>query len=198
MGIHDHILYGLLWLSFGLLHSVLASDTAKRATQALFGAWERLVYNVIAVAHVGMVWGLGAFLLGGRTAVAFDLSPVIQVVMWTCGVVGVLILLVACRQYDGGRFTGLRPVSGDAEAEPLHTTGLHRYVRHPFYSGAFLLLFWQATDAFGLATCIWASLYLVIGTWFEERRLNALYGPAYLTYSAQVPAFVPWKGRALR
>lgn len=198
MGVLDHVIYGLLWLSFGVLHSVLASGTAKRVTQGLFGARERLAYNVIAVAHVGMVWVIGAVLLGGLTATRFDLSPAIRMALLICGVVGVLILLVAYRQYDGGRFTGLRPVAGDAEAEPLHTTGLHRYVRHPLYSGAFLVLFWQANDAFGLATCIWASLYLIIGTWFEERRLIALYGPAYLAYRVQVPAFIPWKGRALR
>jgi len=178
------------------LHSVLASGTAKRVTQGVFGARERLAYNAIAVAHLGLVWGVGAFLLGGAAEAAFDLPLAVRLVLWGCLGLGLLILLVAYRQYDGGRFTGLRSLPPGAGPEPLQTGGLHRYVRHPLYSGAFLVLIGQAGDAFGLATCIWASLYLVIGTWFEERRLVDLYGSAYLAYRARVPAFIPWKVRA--
>ena len=50
-------------------------------------------------------------------------------------------------------------------------------------------------QALGLATAVWGSAYLVIGTAFEERKLRRLYGQAYEDYRARVPAFVPWKGR---
>jgi len=60
---------------------------------------------------------------------------------------------------------------------------LHRFVRHPLYSAAFLIL--------------WGSVYLVVGSHFEERFLERLYGDAYADYRRRVPAFVPWKGRAI-
>ncbi len=194
----DHALYGLLWLSFGALHSVLASGTAKRFTQGIFGGRDRLAYNAVALLHVGLVWAMGAFALGGREVARFDIPAPIQGILWGSLVVGILTLLAAYRQYDGGRFTGFRVVASTEGAEPLQTGGLHRYVRHPLYTGAFLILIGQVSDSFSLATCAWASLYLVIGTGFEERRLISLYGPAYLAYRGRVPAFIPWKGRALR
>ena len=42
------------------------------------------------------------------------------------------------------------------------------------------------------------SLYLVVGAAFEERGLLRLYGADYADYRRRVPAFIPWKGRALR
>lgn len=180
-----------------MLHSVLASATAKQVTGRLFGAWERLAYNTIAVLHSGAVVAIGYLWLGGGSAGSFDLPAFATAGLWASFGLGSVILLAACRHYDSGRFTGLRAVSPDADPEPLHTSGLHRYVRHPLYSGSFLILFGIADGPFGLATCLWASLYLVIGTFFEERRLMGIYGDAYRTYRSAVPAFIPWKGRAI-
>lgn len=193
----DHIIYGLLWLSFGAAHSALASGAAKRVTGRLFGARERLAYNAIAVFHAGAVVAIGHLWLGGDDAGSFDLPLFAAIALWVSFVLGWIILLAACRHYDSGRFTGLRAVASGDDPEPLHTGGLHRYVRHPFYSGAFLILIGIADGPFGLATCVWAGLYLIIGTFFEERRLIDLYGEAYRSYRAAVPAFIPWKGRAI-
>ena len=82
--------------------------------------------------------------------------------------------------------------------EPLATGGLNAFVRHPLYSGLFLVLWARVSNDLTLATALWGSLYLVIGSRFEERRLLRVYGEAYARYRAAVPAFVPWKGRAWR
>ncbi|MDF1736557.1 MAG: isoprenylcysteine carboxylmethyltransferase family protein [Minwuia sp.] len=192
----DHLIYALLWLFFGAAHSVLASETAKHLTRAWFGRQERLAYNLVAVLHFAATVAAGQFLLGGSAAVPFNMPPLVQGALGAALVAGAILILVALRHYDLGRFAGTTPDRHGAAPEPLHTGGLHRWVRHPLYSGAFLLLLGGATDAFGLATCLWASLYLLIGTWFEEQRLIRLYGDAYRRYRATVPAFIPWRGRA--
>lgn len=197
MTLSEHLIYALLWLVFGAAHSVLASETAKQLTRVIFGRLERLAYNVIAVLHFVATVAAGRFMLSGSAAQPFDLPPLVQGGMGAALVAGAGIILLALRHYDLRRFAGTILPADSTAPEPLHTDGLHRYVRHPLYSGAFLLLIGGATDAFGLATCLWASLYLVIGTWFEERRLISLYGDAYRRYRAAVPAFIPWRGRAL-
>ena len=88
------------------------------------------------------------------------------------------------------RFSDVEPDEG------LRIDGLHRYVRHPLYSGLFLMLWGHAQTEFALATAFWGSVYLVIGTLFEERRLIARYGQAYAAYRSRVPAFVPWRGKS--
>lgn len=195
MTVTDHLIYGFLWATFGVLHSVLASDSAKAFTRRVFGVRERLAYNAVAVLHIGGVWIIGMTALGGAAANGFAMQPFFSWLMLACIGLGVVLLVVAFSHYDSGRFTGLARSAADAGPEPLHVNGLHRYVRHPLYSGAFLVLIGQATDPFGLVTCFWASLYLIIGTWFEERRLILLYGDTYRMYQTRVPAFVPWKGR---
>ena len=81
--------------------------------------------------------------------------------------------------------------------EALHLDGLHRYVRHPLYAATFPILWGLVDSEFALATAIWASAYFWLGSRYEERRLIARYGEAYRRYRTQVPAFVPWRGRAI-
>jgi protein-S-isoprenylcysteine O-methyltransferase Ste14 len=71
-----------------------------------------------------------------------------------------------------------------------------RYVRHPWYSSGLPIL-WTVgpiTDA-NLLTRIILSLYLVIGTLLEERKLLHEIGESYRSYCRQVPMLIPWKGR---
>ncbi|MEX2454496.1 MAG: isoprenylcysteine carboxylmethyltransferase family protein [Rhodospirillaceae bacterium] len=191
----DHVWYGLAWLSFGLGHSVLAARSVKDRLDGLLGRRYRLAYNGWATLHLLAVWLSGRFLYA-------DAPPPGLPGWWgTVGagllVAGIAVMVLALREYDRGRLLGLAQIRAPdlPEDETLRVEGLHRYVRHPLYGGLFLALWGQAQTEFGLATAAWASLYLLIGTAFEERRLAALYGEDYLAYRRRVPAFVPWRGR---
>lgn len=195
------LLYALAWISFGAGHSLLAHLPVRAWMQRRVGAAERLAYNLIALVHIAAVLGLGLWLLGDAPEFARPAW-----LAWGQGALaaaGTGVLLLALRDYDLGRFGGLTQLHTGAEsldapaaAEPLVTSGLHRYIRHPLYSGAMALLWGLATSPFGLATAVWASLYFLIGARFEDRKLLRLHGDAYATYRRRVPAFVPWKGRA--
>ena len=54
-----HVWYALAWLSFGLLHSVLAARSVKDGIGRALGRYYRLAYNGFAVLHLGAVWGFG-------------------------------------------------------------------------------------------------------------------------------------------
>lgn len=196
-----HLIYALAWLSFGLGHSLLAREGAKAHLRSLLGAGYRLAYNLFAALHIVPVYALGAWAFRGQGDFAF-----VEPWGWaltTVHVVGWIGLLVALRGYDLGRLAGTRQIRNarlgitEPEDEPLRRDGLHRYVRHPLYAAAFLILWGAADDPLHLATAVWGSVYLVVGSRFEERFLERLYGAAYADYRRRVPAFVPWKGRAL-
>lgn len=192
-------LYAAAWLSFGAGHSVLAAESVKSRLGVHLGAWYRLTYNVAATLHLLAVVAVGDWMLGAVPG--FDRPVWLVWFQHGLAAVGLVGVIVAGRAYDLGRLTGIRQIRAAArgevlaEDEPLHTGGLHRAVRHPIYSAAFLLLWGRAHDPLGVATALWASLYLVIGAWFEERRLIQRYGEAYRAYRMQVPMFVPWRGR---
>jgi protein-S-isoprenylcysteine O-methyltransferase Ste14 len=188
----SHLLYALAWLSFGWAHSGLAGGRLK----PYFGSRHRLVYNLLALIHIGLVWGVGQALLLRQP---FDLPLAVRMGMGLLVLAGLAVMTLAMKNYDGQRLLGLRQYRDPqaSDEEPLSFKGLHRYVRHPLYLGGYLILFGLADSEAGLATALWGGLYLAIGTVFEERRLVALHGQAYRDYQSQVPAFLPWKGRVL-
>ncbi len=193
----DHLIYGLAWASFGLAHSVLARGGGAALLRRVFGAAERLAYNGIAAIHLFAILLIGHWVLGAQPG--FSRPEWLAWLQW-CGLaLGLLVGLRGLGSYDLGLFAGTKQLRGEGEGkdEPLATTGLHRYVRHPLYSALFLCLWGLVQDPLSLATAVWGSLYTLIGTYFEERKLISLYGAAYETYRRRVPAFVPWKGNAL-
>lgn len=198
---HEHLVYGLAWIAFGAGHSVLAADRVKRRLRPWFGPWYRLVYNGMAALSIAAVWVLGRAGLGAAPPLPLpDGAMAALIVVQGAGAV---MLAVALAGYDLGRLGGLSPIRNarrgisEPEDEPLRLGGLHRFVRHPLYAAALLLLWGGARDPFGVATAVWGSLYLGAGTWFEERRLLRRYGAAYARYRERVPAVLPWRGRAI-
>jgi len=199
MALLPHLGYALAWASFGLGHSALAAPAVKARLVPRLGAGYRAAYNGVAVLHLALVWLAGRWLFG-------DLPPLarpeaVVMLQQAALLLGVLVFLVALAGYDLGRLAGTAQLmhrsdgGGLSDDEPLHIRGLHRYVRHPLYAGAYLMLWGGAADERGLALALWASLYLFVGTVLEERKLLALHGEVYRAYRARVPMLVPWRGR---
>ena len=201
-----HLFYALAWLGFGVVHSGLAGARLKdHFTGAPRAAW-RLAYNVVAAAQLGAVWLVGGVVFAGAQAYApepYAPEPWAAAVLSALYVGGWVLMVFALRGYDLGRLAGTRQLrdhwrgDGLTEDEPLRRDGLHRFVRHPIYAAGFLILWGRIGGPFELATAVWGTLYIVIGTALEERRLARLYGADYTAYRQRVPAYVPWKGRAL-
>lgn len=189
-------LYTILAVAaYGMLHSLLASNRAKQLAQDLFGAagkrFYRIVYNSL---------GALTFLPVLAVTAAF---PGVQLysIKWpwialtTIGqVLAVGLLLAGLQQTDPWHFLGLRQfVEGDSAASTVFTTnGVYRYVRHPLYSAG-LLFIWltPVMTSSILALNIGISLYLYIGSVFEERRLVREFGQAYVEYRQRVPRLIP-------
>ncbi len=193
----DHLIYGLAWASFGLAHSILARGSGAALLRRVFGAVERLAYNGIAAIHLLAILLVGQWVLGAQPG--FTRPEWLAWLQWCVLAFGLLVGLRALSSYDLGLFAGTKQLRGEAADgdEPLASRGLHRYVRHPLYSALFLCLWGLVNDPLSLATAVWGSLYTLIGTYFEERKLISQYGEAYETYRRRVPAFLPWKGKAL-
>ena len=201
MSIAEHIVYGLLWLSFGAVHSLLAGETAKRRLRPWLGAGYRFAYNGFAAIHVALIWLGGRALVGGGAA-DLGLPEALQTLLTGIRWAGLAVIVAGLLQYDLGRFSGLSQLLAVArgrapsEDEALPITGMHRYLRHPLYAGAYLYLWGGVDNEFQLATAVWASAYLAIGARLEENRLLTLYGASYQNYRQRVPSLIPWRGRA--
>lgn len=179
-----------------VLHSWLAALSTKSLIQRIFGEEIRCYYRLIFILIAGVtllpILGLVLFLpsrvLWVITAPWVYLTVALQIL-------GVLGLVVTVLQVDTLSFIGFRQLRNpDAETEAeLVTRGFYRMVRHPLYFFS-LVIFWLfpvMTDL-GLAFVIVSSLYFIIGTIPEERKLVEVYGGAYQEYQKKVPRIIPW------
>jgi protein-S-isoprenylcysteine O-methyltransferase Ste14 len=101
---------------------------------------------------------------------------------------GVWLSVRAASAIDVFELAGLRP-HRPAAAAPVEfkTTGPYGWVRHPIYSGWFLIVFSVETmTATRLVFAVVSSLYVLVAIPFEERSLRATTGGAYNTYAGQV------------
>lgn len=186
--------YACLWLSFGFGHSLLTVSSVKHRLEPFFGSAYRLSYNVFAAVHIGLVLLLGRYLLSGSQFALLS-SAFVNIISTLVTFSGVVLIMLSLRQYNLGQFSGLSQLhsrksnNGTTELEELNVKGLNSWVRHPLYSGAFLYLWGSAVSPLGVWTALFASVYLLIGAHYEERKLISVYGDDYQAYKKRVPAF---------
>lgn len=178
------------------MHSILSRRTVQEKLETYTGRAYRLLYNLFALIKILLVLLWGKYLL---SEVRFPMlsHPLVDIVSFGIQASGFVVLLAALAKYDLGRFSGITQLfTGERVSavsnEPLQISGLNKRVRHPLYTGAFLLLWGGAINSFELWTAIWGSVYLVIGTVFEERKLVSIYGDDYRRYQQQVPRYFPF------
>jgi protein-S-isoprenylcysteine O-methyltransferase Ste14 len=112
------------------------------------------------------------------------------------GIAGFLWSAHALRSFDSLGLGALRR-AGDW-AEPAESRfvarGPYRWVRHPFYSSALLIL-WSAPvlTADRLLLNLLFSAWIVAGARLEERDLLLDFGEPYAVYRQQVPMLIPWR-----
>jgi protein-S-isoprenylcysteine O-methyltransferase Ste14 len=90
-------------------------------------------------------------------------------------------------------FLGLSQLMGGNDTETnLVVSGVYRYMRHPLYTGGMLVIWLTPLMTSSvLALNLGLSLYLYIGSIFEERKLARSFGVPYAEYQRQVPRFIP-------
>ncbi|MBN1664907.1 MAG: isoprenylcysteine carboxylmethyltransferase family protein [Deltaproteobacteria bacterium] len=94
---------------------------------------------------------------------------------------------------------GLNPVRASLRGKPLRAPvfivrGPYLWVRHPLYFFV-LVLIWSAPDV-GLDRLLFNvfwTLWIVFGTYLEEKDLVAEFGEKYRHYQKTVPMLFPWR-----
>jgi protein-S-isoprenylcysteine O-methyltransferase Ste14 len=111
---------------------------------------------------------------------------------------GILLFVAGGRHYSLGQCFGISQLRGAssgglAPGGEIDSRGVLGLVRHPWYTAVVLLLWAGDLDMAALVGNGVLTLYIVVGTLLEERKLLHEYGDAYRDYQARVSMFLPLK-----
>lgn len=195
-------LLSLAWIGYFVIHSLLAGRGVKHWVERHrpdLIRWYRLLYNLLAIGLLALPLGLmygwrGELLIHWQGAMAWGMNGLalaaLGLFFWTL------------RYYDMSEFTGTRQLaeresSADATAEHFTLSPLHRFVRHPWYALALVMLWTRNMDLMQLVSTFWATAYFVIGSRLEERKLMVYHGAVYAEYRQRVAGLFPLPWRIL-
>jgi protein-S-isoprenylcysteine O-methyltransferase Ste14 len=193
MFIVNHIILVVLWLLFGVLHSVLAAEWFKRLMQRRLGGGYKYYNFAYSVFAMLTLIGILVFQFNMPSRLLYVAPGWVKLLLWLPVLAGLLIMLVVIKKY----FFSLSGISVFYKHQPpvaLELGGLNRYVRHPLYFGT-LLFVWALFFVFpflnSLLACSVKTLYTVLGAMLEEKKLIKQFGKQYVLYKEQVPMLVP-------
>lgn len=182
----------LLALQFAVPHSVLLYPRTRRRlgrriAAPFYGLFFCAVTCVSLLAAIRFWQSSGPVLWDFRgTAVAFVTGAFLM--SWVA-------LIYSLHLSGAGYQTGLTPwLEWVRQRAPgrraFQEEGLYRWFRHPIYL-SFLGLIWftptMTADRFVLA--ITWSVYILVGSWLKDRRLEHYLGDSYREYESRVPGY---------
>jgi protein-S-isoprenylcysteine O-methyltransferase Ste14 len=188
-----------LLLGFALVHSGLARRPVRAAlARRLPAGLERAAFSLVAAAQMCALLALWRPL----PATVWRLEhPVARAAVWAAFGAGWALVLAGFAVLDGARLFGLAQARAAAQSarepdSPFVVRGIYRYLRHPLYAGTVLALWAAPTMSAGhLLLAAFLTLYVAIGSRFEDRDLLSRFGESFRSYRAAVPGFLPRRTR---
>ncbi len=189
----QHIWLIVLWLLFSFLHSLLAANRFKLIIRPLlkgFYKFYRPIYSLFATVTLGIVVWYHFKTESSKlwqTSLAETCTAIILMLT------GMAVMLVSGSKY----FLHLTGIDVFIKKRPYHELqqqGLHKFMRHPLYSGTLLFVwayfFWHPYLS-NLISCVCITLYVRTGIYFEEKKLVKEFGDTYKNYKLRVPMLIP-------
>jgi protein-S-isoprenylcysteine O-methyltransferase Ste14 len=183
---------------FGGIHSWTASMGLKKRfalrCKDNFERFYRLFYNGVAAVTLLLVLVLVVILpdrfLYRIPAPWIWLTLILQgIALWG--------MAVSMGRSGTARFLGIDQALGRNSSEhtdELVVDGLYRWVRHPIYLFSLVFIWLMPEMSMNiLGLNLGLTLYLFIGTWFEEKKLEAAFGETYTRYKQKTPMFFPFR-----
>ena len=204
------------FLLFGVLHSLGAREPFKdwlagRTSRFFVDHFWRLIYCVAS--YVARYQIIGALHWGQHPDANVWLVAYPQW-LWRVLVIlhlfSIALIYAAFIQSDYLEFWGVKQVGRGLAillgkdvpgsgillfgTDHLVVDGLYGWVRHPMLVGGLLFLLTSGPSKNNLVFLCMYAMYMVVGAYYEERRLIRIFGDQYQSYQRQVGAFIPRLG----
>lgn len=197
----EYLILIILWCVWCMLHSAMISLTVTKYLKDRLGSkyrFYRLFYNLFALTTLIPLTLYGAELRG---QVLFRWDGFLVIFQLMLAITALYLFVSGAIKYDLMQFFGIRQIkSGNSysalsETGAIDTSGVLSLTRHPWYLAAIILV-WVGHKEVYVSTFIVNTIltvYILIGTVLEERKLITEYGDEYREYRKQVSRLFPLK-----
>jgi len=185
------ILLAVFWIAYFVLHSYLLNDSVRANLAKKLGLGEkyRFYYNIFSTVTFALV--LFYYFSIPKTSLMTEESRFVTILAVVMMGGGLYLLFKTVQHYTLAEFLGLE----EPEKDELITDGLYELVRHPMYFSIIIFLFgglmYAPSYAYLVTAGIWV-VYIYVGAYREEARLEKKFGKKYLKYKERTPMLIPF------
>jgi protein-S-isoprenylcysteine O-methyltransferase Ste14 len=189
----------LLWTGYVSLHSFLISIRFTNLMTRLlkdYYAFYRLFYVLISLV---LLIPLLNYIAQLEDNVIIVYGPPISVIRYIFIWGSLLMFFWAFFfDYDSWSFWGIRQIINFRKDKEINTSGgikrngLLGIMRHPMYLALIIYLWCQTFRVVDIVTNTVLTIYVIIGTILEERKLVLEFGEEYIQYKQEVPMLIPF------
>jgi methanethiol S-methyltransferase len=195
----EYVYSALLWIGYCALHSYLISTRFTNLMIHLlrnYYAFYRLFYIVISfVLLVPLINFTGQL----DTKIIITYEYPFSIVRYTL-VAGSLFMFFFAFffNYDSLSFFGIRQIlnfnkiENNDRSSQIRKNGLLGLMRHPMYLALIIYLWCQTFTMMNVVINAVLTVYVIIGTILEEKKLVLEFGETYIKYQQEVPMLIPF------
>lgn len=196
-----YILLIILCCVWCMIHSGMISSSVTSYIKEKLGSkynFYRLFFNFIAITTFIQLLHYSE---GIRGQLIFRWDGFLSVIQLLLGAAALFLYVSGALKYDMLEFFGIRQIiSGNSYSTlsasgNIETSGILNLTRHPWYLATIIFIWVISMDMY-VSTIIVNTIltvYVLIGTVLEERKLVTEYGDNYRDYKKQVSMLFPFK-----
>jgi methanethiol S-methyltransferase len=184
----------LSFVGWCVLHSLMVRERAKRFISGIVGEQAvRASYVIVS----GITLSLVLYFWRPFQGVLWQVSEPYYWVLTALFLACILGSYYVSGFFDSGEFIGVRTYLRAMKNRPpkpavFTAEGPYAYCRHPLYLFFIGILWIGPVMSYGrLEFALLGTIYLLVGTYLEERNLNVELGSSYDLYRENVPMWIP-------
>lgn len=195
----DYIILSLLLILWCIIHSALISNGFLAFINRKIGdknRYYRLYFNLFSTLTLIPII---IFSLTLKGEYIFQWSGYLHISRIFAIIISLYLFYAGGKYYDGLQFFGIRQIREGSNQKSLSQSGeldmggILGVIRHPWYTAAIIIIWTRNIDMSTLIVNTIFTLYLIIGTVLEEKKLLLEFGETYRSYQQQVSMLFPIK-----
>ena len=194
-----YLLIASMWIAYCVLHSFLISTSftnlLARSLKNYYAFYRIFYVSLSLVLLIPLIRYTDQF----YSNIIITYSPILNILRIMLILGSLLIFFWAFFiDYDSLSFFGIRQILNFGKKkktnppEDLKRNGLLGVVRHPMYSALIVYLWCSTFTVTGIIVNIILTIYIIIGTILEEKKLVLEFGDTYVKYQQEVPMLIPF------